>query len=390
MVRPLDERDAAPGAEQVQCGGQPGEARADHHDVVGGPRDRPHRAHRRRRVAATARSASRGRGRLGHPARAQGVECGAGQRGDALLDRLDGTQLVEQVADPVEAGVVELRVADGLLDLGHRVRRAALGRPLDGQGEQQRPLALAQVVARGLAGHRGVAEHPEQVVAQLERHPDVRPEAAVTGHQVRFRTGDRRAEVQWPFDGVRGRLVAVDLQCGARRRIAGGLDEHVEVLPAEHLRAHRLPRGRRAGGGVGVQSGTAQHVVGPDQGEVAEQDGGRGAEPGGPPAPRRVGVPAGEGDVHGRAAPAGGGGVHEVVVHERARLDQLQRGHRAQHRVDRRAVRVAARAAPAPPREGRADAACPRPARTRSRSPAAAPNAGRSPRRRRGAGRERP
>ena len=72
-----------------------------------------------------------------------------------------------------------------------------------------------------------------------------------------------------------------------------------------------------------------------------------------------VGVPAGERDVHGRAAAAGGGGVHEVVVHERARLDQLQRGHRAQHRVDGRAVRVAARAAPAPPRERRADALAP-------------------------------
>ena len=86
------------------------------------------------------------------------------------------------------------------------------------------------------------------------------------------------------------------------------------------------PRRRRARSGVRRQAGAAQHVVGPRQGEVAEQDRGRGAEPGGPAAPARGGVPAGERDVHGRAAAAGGGGVHEVVVHERAGLDQLQRG----------------------------------------------------------------
>ena len=41
--------------------------------------------------------------------------------------------------------------------------------PLLGEGDQQGLLALAQVVVGGLAGDRGVAEHAEDVVPELER-----------------------------------------------------------------------------------------------------------------------------------------------------------------------------------------------------------------------------
>jgi hypothetical protein len=127
--------------------------------------------------------------------------------------------------------------------------------------------------------------------------------------------------------------------------------QHVEELPAQHLGAHRLPRDGQPGGRVGGQAGRADHVVGPGQRQVAEQDRGGGAEPGRRPAPVRVGVPAGELDVHRRLAAPGGRGVHQVVVDERARLQQLQRADRAHHGRRRRAVLVAARAPPAPPGE---------------------------------------
>ena len=247
------------------------------------------------------------------------------------------------------------------------------------------PLALAQVVARGFAGDGGVAEDAEQVVAQLEGHADVGAEAAVAGDQVGVGARDRRAEVQRPLDGVGRGLVPVDLQRRPGGGVAGGLDEHVEVLPAEDLGAHRLPRGGGAGGGVGGQAGAAQHVVGPDQGEVAEQDRGGRAEAGGAAPPRGVGVPPGELDVHGRAAAAGRRGVHEVVVHERARLDQLEGADRAQDRGDVGAVRVAARPAPAPPGERRAGCACRRPARTRTAHRPPRRTRGRWPRRPAGA-----
>ena len=125
----------------------------------------------------------------------------------------------------------------------------------------------------------------------------------------------------------------------------------------------------------GVEPGAAQHVVGPHQGEVAEQDGGRRAEPGRPAAPGGGGVPAGERDVHRRAAAARGGGVHQVVVHERAGLDQLQRGDGAQHRVDLRTLRVATR--PRQPHQAKVGRMrLPPPSTKSQRSPAAAPKAG--------------
>ena len=61
---------------------------------------------------------------------------------------------------------------------------SAAGRAVEGQGDQHRALALDQVVAGRLAGGRGVAEHPEQVVAQLERLAERQPERASAGAAV--------------------------------------------------------------------------------------------------------------------------------------------------------------------------------------------------------------
>ena len=53
---------------------------------------------------------------------------------------------------------------------GHRI---VLVGALDGLGQQHGALARPQVVTGRLAGDRGVAEHAEHVVAQLERHAEV-------------------------------------------------------------------------------------------------------------------------------------------------------------------------------------------------------------------------
>jgi hypothetical protein len=58
-------------------------------------------------------------------------------------------------------------------------------------------------------------------------------------------------------------------------------------------------------------------------------------------------------DVHRGCAAAGGGVVHQVVVHQSAGLDQFQGADRPQHCPGLRVVGGATRSSPAPPGEGR-------------------------------------
>ena len=85
-----------------------------------------------------------------------------------LLD--DGLDLgvragvVDDPAQPVDVGRRQ-RGAERRVQL----RGLRRGSGIQREGDQHRALALHQVVARGLAGDRRVAEDAEQVVAQLER-----------------------------------------------------------------------------------------------------------------------------------------------------------------------------------------------------------------------------
>ena len=163
--------------------------------------------------------------------------------------------------------------------------------------------------------------------------------------------------------------------------------EHVEVLAAEHLGAHRVATAAPArASGVRRQAGAAQHVVGPDQGEVAEQDRGGRAEPGGPAAPARRRRAGGR---TRRARSGGRAGCAEASMRSSCTSAHAWISSSApigaQHRGGLGRVRVAARAAPAPPGERGPDALAAaqherRTARRRRRR-----RRGRSPRRPRGA-----
>ena len=66
-----------------------------------------------------------------------------------------------------------LGVEVGPAEAGLDQRRPCSSAPCEGVGDEDGALALAQVVAGRLARRGGVAEDPEQVVAQLERLAEV-------------------------------------------------------------------------------------------------------------------------------------------------------------------------------------------------------------------------
>ncbi len=113
-------------------------------------------------------------------------------------------------------------------------------------------------------------------------------------------------------------------RCGSRVRVAG-LREHVQVLAGGHLGAHRLQVRTTAPEFRGAEAGAAEHLLRPDEQQVAEQDGPGAAELLGVAAPAAVAVVGLELAVGGRQSPPGVGGVHHVVVHERRHVQHVQR-----------------------------------------------------------------
>src|SRR5690606_38508644 len=128
--------------------------------------------------------------------------------------------------------------------------------------------------------------------------------------------------------------------------------EDVQVLPGEHLGAHRPPRPQGPGERGRAQPGRVEQVIGPGQGQVAEQHRGCHAEL--PAVAAVAGSPVQllELPVHRRVAAPGVGLVDEVVVHERTGLQQFQCAGGPQRRLRFRAVIGTTGGAPAPPGEG--------------------------------------
>ena len=85
-------------------------------------------------------------------------------------------------------------------------RTACVVGPGEGVRDEHGALALAQVVAGGLARGGGVAEDPQQVVAQLERLTQVEPVAGQGGEVLVAGATGGRADEQGVLDGVLGAL----------------------------------------------------------------------------------------------------------------------------------------------------------------------------------------
>ena len=164
----------------------------------------------------------------------------------------------------------------------------------------RRGLALAEVVADRLAGERGVAEHAEHVVAELERVAERQAVGRERGQQL----------------GRAGAASAAPRCSGARRctcrtcsgRCARPSPGRARRGPCRGCRgtgrcsARCAARSRRARPASGAPRSS---VVGVDEGEVADQDGDAFAEAAGLPAPVADVVAVGEHEVGGAARPGG-------------------------------------------------------------------------------------
>ena len=194
-------------------------------------------------------------------------------------------------------------------------------------GDQHGALALAQVVAGRLAGDGGIAED-----ARARRRAAGRPRRGAAPRrsgaamQVVVAAGEGGADVQRPLDGVLGGLEADDVHAPRRRRAAS------RVWPTTSRNwpatTSVLQRSRRPAPARAVGSRRARNMlVAPRQHQVAEQDRDatrrtRPASPDrGPPRVARLEVAVDAGP-----SAAGVGAVHQVVVHQGAALEPLERG----------------------------------------------------------------
>ena len=226
--------------------------------------------------------------------------------------------------------------------------RVVLLGQLDRLGQQHRALTRSQVVTRRLAGDGWVAEHAEHVVAKLERDAEVGAELVEDGLHVGTVRRRGGAQLQRARNRVRRSLVDVNGHRRCDRLGAAGLGDDVEILAAEDLGADGAPDPVHAPMRLERQVHRRDDVVGPHQGEIAEQDRRRDAELVRWPVPVAGAVFLGEQAMHRRQPAAGRRGVDDVVVHERAGVKQLERREQAQRLLLVRGIGVFGHRPPAP------------------------------------------
>src|SRR6185437_5857707 len=131
------------------------------------------------------------------PGAGQAAAGGRHPRGDHLLDPAVRAGRRDELAEPVEVGLAQVRPRVQPLKL----RALARARELGGERDDAGRLVLTQVTAARLAGDRRPAEDAEQVVAQLERLADERAVAAERGPHRAVAAREGGAELERAADG---------------------------------------------------------------------------------------------------------------------------------------------------------------------------------------------
>lgn len=279
---------------------------------------------------------------LREPRRGGGVE-------QIPLERL--ARPLEVAADHALDLLLRAALADGALQHEHLLRLelgaeqivedASLsdGERLPRERHEHRALPLDEIAAARLARELFVAEHPEQVVAQLEGDSDRQSELGERPLLLLARPCEGGPDEQRRLDAVLGRLV--DEHAGRSvellrmlREPGALLLEHVEVLTHGDLAPHPVEVRARGPGRVAIGSrlaGGREQLVGPRLEQVAEEDRGRDPEMLGPSAEP---LPA----MHPLEAPMRGGApaprvraVDDVVVDECGGVEQLERAGGVEH-----------------------------------------------------------
>src|SRR6266542_966468 len=208
-------------------------------------------------------------------------------------------------ATPASGG---LRGAQEPRDLDQRAhplaaQRRVTERPL---GARYEIVDLFAGVARGVAvGH---------VVPELERLPHQPPEHPQGTLGLRSGPRERGADHHRTLGGVRPGLQRTDPGPIAHAR-------HIQELTGGHLDAHAIEAGHRGFEPAGPEPARSDHPLRQHQREIADQDRGRGPEPLGVHTGRRL---VGEPDVGRCHAAALDVPVHQVVVHERGGVQELE------------------------------------------------------------------
>ena len=168
--------------------------------------------------------------------------------------------------------------------------------PLARVRDEDRALALAQVVARGLAGRGLVAEDAEHVIAQLERHADRMPERRQRGLLGGVGAGERRTDRERLLDAVARGLERRDAQRAlgvhARRarcevRDSSAMSRNWPIVTSRRIVAYSARADAACAGGCRGQA-LFEKVVAPRHQQVAEQDRARPAEGRGIAGPARA------------------------------------------------------------------------------------------------------
>jgi hypothetical protein len=175
-----------------------------------------------------------------------------------------------------------------------------------------------------LPGDLGVAEHAQDVVAELEGLAEGDAVPGQAGQQLVGAAPQDGPDLERRLHRVAAGLEDRDppgLGLVGRPSVGG---QHVQELSGHHLHPHPVVPSEGRQEPVAGEPRSHQGPVGQDQGHVAGQDGGGQPVRSGIAHPPGPAMDLGQVQPRGGRAPPGGRPIHHIVVHDGERVQELQ------------------------------------------------------------------